>query len=149
MVILVFSISVIAYVPHVNAMQLPHTFASCYLIDHPIVGDHVAQVTPTSRIMAQAGGWQDPLLPLLPRGANALGAFEVVGQPIGYKKAHVWLERMREEMSPGGVGAAVRTWERDLTNDDAFLWRDYVSHRHDVDVIIGTGSFRDFDRTLP
>ena len=147
MVILVFSNSAIAYVPHVNAMQLPYTFASGNLIDHPIVGDHVARVTPTSRIMAQAGGWQDPWLPLLQRGDIALGANEVVGQPFANKKAHV--KHIREEMAPGGVGAAVQTWERDLTNDDAFLWRDYVSHRPDADVIIGTGSFRDFDRTLP
>ena len=149
MVILVFSDSAIAYVPHVNAMQLPYTFASCYLVNHPIAGDDVAQVTPTSRIMAQAGGWQDPWLPLLQRGANALGAHEVVGQPIGFKKAHAWMTCIREEMAPGGVGAAVQTWERDLTNDDAFLWRDYVSHRRDADVIIGTGSFQDFDCTLP
>ena len=65
------------------------------------------------------------------------------------QRAHAWLVRMRGETAPGGVGAAVQKWEHDLTNDDAFLWRDYVSHRHDVDVIIGTGSFRDFDRTLP
>ena len=130
-------------------MQLPYTFASCYLIDHPIAGGHVAQVTPTSRIMAQAHELQDPLLPLLERGANALGAYEVVGQPISRKRAHAWLARVREEMAPGGVGAGVQTWERDLTNDDTFLWRDYVSHRPDADVIIGSGSFRDFDRTLP
>ena len=130
-------------------MQLPYTFASCYLIDHPIAGGHVAQVTPTSRIMAQAGGLHDLLLPLLPRGANALGAYEVVGQRIGYKRAHAWLVRMREEMAPGGQGEAVVTWERDLTNDATFLWREYVSHRPDADVIIGSGSFRDFDRTLP
>ena len=65
------------------------------------------------------------------------------------KRAHAWLKRIREEMAPGGVGAGVQTWERDLTNDDTFLWRDYVSHRPDADVIIGSGSFRDFDRTLP
>ena len=130
-------------------MQLPYTFASCYLIDHPIAGGHVAQVTPTSRIMAQAHELQDTLLPLLERGAHTLGPLEVVGQAIGKKKAHKWLKDMREQMAPGGKGAVVQTWERDLTNDDTFLWRDYVSHRPDADVIIGTGSFRDFDRTLP
>lgn len=84
-------------------------------------------------------GWPDddatgsvaqPALPVV------LAPKQVVGDKVAHKTAHKWLHRWRDDHGHG-KGGEITKWEEDWTGQAG--WREYISHRDDADIIIGTG----------
>ena len=61
---------------------------------------------------------------------------EMVGEKLAHKVAHKWLHKRRHDHGHG-KGGEITKWEEDWTDQPG--WREYISHRHDADTIIGTG----------
>ena len=66
----------------------------------------------------------------------ALAPNQVVGQKVTHRTAHSWLRKWRD-VHGHGKGGEITKWEEDWTGQAD--WREYISHRDDADIIIGTG----------